>query len=78
MNEVDEPREDRREFFRSVGRHLVLGATGAGLAAMYAAGLIDPKACINESGPCAMCIKLRKGCELPKAVAFRKGSDGRP
>lgn len=78
MNEMNESREDRREFFRSVGRHLVLGATGAGMAAMYAAGLIDPKACINESGPCAMCIQLRKGCELPKAVVFRKGSDGRP
>jgi len=78
VSEMNGNREDRREFFRSVGRHLVLGATGAGLAALYAAGVIDPKACINESGPCAVCIRLRKGCELPKAVAFRKGGDGRP
>ncbi len=69
--------EDRREFFKTLGRTLVLGITGAGIAAMVHKGRID--VCINELSPCAKCVVLQQGCEAPKAVEHRRmESDAKP
>ena len=62
--------EGRRAFFKTVGRTLVLGLTGAGVAAMIHEGKIE--VCINELSPCSKCIVLAKGCELPKAEEHRR------
>ena len=62
--------EDRRSFFKTVGRTLVLGITGAGVAAMIREGKIE--VCINELSPCSKCVVLAKGCDLPKAVEHRR------
>lgn len=68
--------EDRRAFFRTLGRNLVLGVTGGGIAAMIRYGRINT--CINEASPCSTCVALKQGCELPKAEAHRKQeADGR-
>jgi hypothetical protein len=68
--------EDRRAFFRTLGRNLVLGVTGGGIAAMIQYGRINT--CINEASPCSSCVALKQGCELPKAEAHRKQeADGR-
>jgi hypothetical protein len=73
----DEDSEGRRAFFKTVGRTLVLGLTGAGVAAMIQQGKID--VCINELSPCSKCIVLAKGCELPKAVEHRRmEADAKP
>lgn len=62
--------EDRREFFKTIGRTLVLGLTGAGVAAMVQKGRVE--ICINELSPCSKCVVLKQGCELPKAVEHRR------
>ena len=62
--------EDRRAFFKTVGRTLVLGFTGAGVAALIQEGRIE--VCINELSPCSKCVVLAKGCELPKAEEHRR------
>jgi len=62
--------EGRRAFFKTVGRTLILGATGAGIAAMVQKGRIDT--CINELSPCRTCVALKQGCELPKAMDHRR------
>lgn len=62
--------EGRRAFFKTVGRTLVLGVTGAGIAAMIQKGRIDT--CINELSPCRKCVVLNQGCELPKAMEHRR------
>jgi len=76
MNNVPEgSEEDRRAFFRTVGRSLILGLTGAGVAAMVQKGRIE--VCINELSPCSKCVVLKQGCELPKAMDHRrKTADG--
>jgi len=78
MNHMaDTPEEGRRAFFKTVGRTLVLGATGAGLFAMVKNGRVE--ICINELSPCSKCLMLPQGCELPKAVDHRRmTSDGKP
>jgi hypothetical protein len=69
--------EDRRAFFKTLGRSLVLGLTGAGVAAMVQKGRIST--CINELSPCSQCVVLKQGCELPKAMEHRRmESDGEP
>ena len=69
--------EDRREFFKTLGRTLVLGVTGAGVAVMIQKGRIDT--CINELSPCSQCAVLNQGCELPKAMEHRRTtSDAKP
>ncbi len=69
--------EDRRSFFKTVGRNLVLGVTGGGIALMFRNGQIST--CINQLSPCNSCVALKQGCELPKAEAHRKQVvDGRP
>jgi hypothetical protein len=75
---MQEPaQEDRRAFFKTVGRTLVLGLTGAGVAAMVRKGTIDT--CINELSPCSKCVVLNQGCELPKAMDHRRmESDAKP
>jgi hypothetical protein len=68
--------EDRRTFFKTVGRNLVLGITGGGIAYLIRQGRIS--VCINEASPCSSCVALKQGCELPKAEAHRKQeADGR-
>jgi len=62
--------EGRRAFFKTVGRTLVLGMTGAGIVTMVRKGNID--ICINELSPCRKCVALPQGCELPKAMDHRK------
>jgi hypothetical protein len=62
--------EDRREFFKTVGRTLVLGLTGAGVAAMIHKGKIE--VCVNELSPCGKCVVLHQGCEAPKAQEHRR------
>jgi hypothetical protein len=62
--------DSRRAFFRTVGRSLVLGLTGAGVAAMVQKGRIE--ICVNELSPCSKCVVLQQGCELPKAVDHRR------
>jgi hypothetical protein len=64
--------EGRREFFKTVGRSLVLGLTGAGVATMVYRGRIDLSECIDEKGPCARCPRISGGCQLPKAQAHRR------
>lgn len=71
MNESRGSSDGRRDFFRSLGRGLALGATGVGLAAMLRTGRLDPTRCLDEHGPCKKCVAVN-GCELPKAEAFRK------
>ncbi len=72
----DSASEDRREFFKALGRSLALGITGGGIAWMIRQGRIST--CINEASPCTTCVALRQGCELPKAEAHRKQvADGR-
>lgn len=69
--------EDRRTFFKTVGRNLVLGVTGGGIALMIKHGQIST--CINVASPCTTCVALKQGCELPKADAHRKQvTDDRP
>lgn len=69
--------EDRRTFFKTMGRNLVLGVTGGGIVSMIYSGRINT--CINELSPCSSCVALKQGCDLPKAEAHRKQeSDGRP
>ena len=69
--------EDRRAFFKTIGRTLVLGITGAGVAAMVQKGTIE--VCINELSPCNQCVALKQGCELPKAMDHRRTvSDAKP
>jgi len=63
-------RQPRREFFKSLGRNLILGLTGAGVAVMIRKGTIE--ICINEKAPCTQCSLLKGGCALPKAVSYRK------
>ena len=65
------PSEGRRAFFRTLGRGLVLGATGAGVAAMVRNGRLDLTKCIDEHGPCKTCIAVN-GCALPKAEDFKR------
>ena len=73
----NEGSEDRRAFFKTIGRTLVLGLTGAGMAAMVQKGRID--VCINELSPCSKCVVLNQGCELPKAMDHRRmESDAKP
>ena len=76
MNDMPEGSDDsRRAFFRTVGRTLVLGLTGAGVAGMVHKGRIE--VCINELSPCSKCVVLNQGCELPKAMDHRRNmSDG--
>ncbi|MBI3858276.1 MAG: hypothetical protein HY293_21545 [Planctomycetes bacterium] len=62
--------EGRRAFFKTVGRSLVLGLTGAGVAAMIKSGRVE--VCINQLSPCNQCLELKKGCELPKAMDHRR------
>ena len=62
--------EDRRAFFRTMGRNLVLGITGGGIALMIKHGSIST--CINVASPCSSCVALKQGCELPKAEDHRK------
>jgi hypothetical protein len=62
--------EDRRAFFRTMGRNLVIGLAGGGIAVMIKNGQINT--CINEASPCNSCVALKQGCELPKAEAHRK------
>lgn len=63
--------EGRRDFFRTLGRGLVLGATGAGVVAMVRNGRLDLEKCIDEHGPCKKCV-LVTGCDLPKAEDFKR------
>ena len=73
----NEGSEDRRAFFKTIGRTLVLGLTGAGVAAMVRKGRVD--ICINELSPCSKCVVLKQGCELPKAVEHRRmEADAKP
>ncbi|HVR82937.1 MAG TPA: hypothetical protein VMU54_01415 [Planctomycetota bacterium] len=68
--------EDRRAFFKTLGRNLALGITGGGIAWMIQNGRINT--CINEFSPCSSCVALKQGCDLPKAEAHRKQeADGR-
>jgi hypothetical protein len=67
--------EDRRTFFKTLGRNLALGVTGGGIAWMIKNGRINT--CINELSPCSSCVALKQGCDLPKAEAHRKQDDGR-
>jgi hypothetical protein len=78
MNDMPEGSdESRRAFFRAVGRTLVLGLTGAGVAAMSQNGRIE--VCINQLSPCNTCVVLKQGCELPKAMDHRRTqSDATP
>ena len=62
--------EGRRAFFKTVGRTLVLGVTGAGIVSMVQKGRIDT--CINVQSPCRTCVALNQGCELPKAMDHRR------
>ena len=68
--ESEKQKEDRRAFFKTLGRGLVLGVTGAGVAAMIRSGRINT--CIQELSPCTTCVVLKQGCELPKAASYRK------
>ena len=61
---------DRRSFFKSVGRTLVIGVTGGGVALMVKSGQIS--SCVQELSPCSSCAVLKQGCELPKAVDHRR------
>jgi len=73
----EESLEGRRAFFKALGRNLILGVTGGGIALMIRHGQIST--CINEVSPCSSCVVLKQGCELPKAEAHRKQvADGRP
>jgi hypothetical protein len=63
-------KQPRREFFKSLGRNVILGLTGAGVAVMIREGTIE--ICINEKAPCTQCSLLKGGCALPKAVSYRK------
>ena len=62
--------EGRRAFFKTIGRTLVLGVTGAGIVTMVQKGRIDT--CINVLSPCRVCVALKQGCELPKAMDHRR------
>ncbi|MBV8879941.1 MAG: hypothetical protein JO332_08265 [Planctomycetaceae bacterium] len=62
--------EDRRAFFKTLGRNLALGVTAGSVVYMIKNGRINT--CINELSPCNSCVALKQGCELPKAEAHRK------
>jgi len=62
--------EDRRTFFKTVGRSLVIGLTGGTVAYMVQSGRINT--CVQELSPCTTCAVLKQGCELPKAVSHRR------
>jgi hypothetical protein len=72
MTDEGKADETRRDFFKSVGRGMVLGLVGGGTAFMLKTGRLDLTKCINEASPCNRCIALQSGCGLPKAVTFRK------
>lgn len=65
------PSEGRRDFFRTLGRGLVLGATGLGVASMVRSGRLNVTKCIDEHGPCRTCVAM-SGCTLPKAEDFKR------
>ena len=68
---MDERTDGRRDFLRTIGRGLALGATGLGVAAMVQRGRVDVTKCIDEHGPCRKCV-LVTGCSLPKAAEFKR------
>jgi hypothetical protein len=69
MSQESDP-EGRRAFFKTLGRTLVLGVTGAGIVTMVQKGRIET--CINVMSPCRTCVALNQGCELPKAMDHRR------
>ena len=72
MNEdTKTPSEGRRDFFRTLGRGLVLGVTGVGVTAMVRSGRLNVTKCIDEHGPCRTCVAVT-GCSLPKAEDFKR------
>ena len=73
MSDIEKaPAEGRRDFFKTLGRSLVLGATGVGMVAMVKSGRLNLSKCIDEHGPCRSCVAVT-GCSLPKAEDFKKG-----
>lgn len=72
MSEIEkQPSEGRRDFFKTLGRSLVLGTAGVGMVAMAKSGRLNLSKCIDEQGPCRTCVAVT-GCSLPKAEAFKK------
>jgi len=62
--------EDRRAFFRTMGRNLALGLTAGSVVYAIHNGRINT--CINEASPCNRCVALKQGCDLPKAELHRE------
>lgn len=76
MDETQDKRTSRREFFRGIGRSLALGGMGA-LAAVLAGRRRRPPAdeqCINL-GVCRGCSAF-DGCGLPQALSARQARAG--
>ena len=76
MSKLSDQKQSRREFFRSIGRYLILGGllgtTGTLVArrkSASATGLPD------NIEVCRKCTFLRK-CNQPEAVLVRKEMDG--
>ena len=76
MSELLDQKQSRREFFRSVGRYLILGGllgtTGTLLARRKSGSATGLPANIEA---CRKCTFLRK-CDQPAAVLVRKEMDG--
>lgn len=65
-------KQNRREFFRSVGRYLMLGglASTAGILVKRGRGNSETKASIDVSA-CYECSFLKR-CDQPNAISARK------
>ena len=76
MSELLDQKQNRREFFRSIGRYLILGGllgtTGTLLARRKSASVTELPANIEA---CRKCSFLKR-CDQPAAVLVRKEMDG--
>jgi len=68
----EEKKGTRREFFRSLGRYITLGAIGAGGGVVASRRGIDPGShrCINKSVCCS--CGVYDGCRLPAALSAKE------
>lgn len=76
MNEADQGRANRRDFFRGGTRYALLAALGAVSAVLFkrSGGQLTGQTCINQ-GICSKCTAFN-GCGLPSALSAKLAKRG--
>jgi hypothetical protein len=76
MNEADQGRANRREFFRGGARYALLTALGAVSAILFkrSGGKLTGQTCLNQ-GICSKCTVFT-GCGLPQALSAKQVKRG--